>query len=57
MDLMLSFSERSNGNCAQMAKALSSGNRSIVCLRALNVPACAGCQYAIRCYGMGGSFC
>ena len=45
MDLIISFSGRSDGNCDQIAKFISSENSRIVCFRDLNVHACSGCQY------------
>ena len=45
MDLIISFSGRSNGNCDQIAAYISSENSRIVYFRDLNVHACSGCQY------------
>ena len=45
MDLIISFSGRSNGNCDQIAEYISSENSRIVCFRDLNTHACSDCQY------------
>ena len=45
MDLIISFSGRSKGNCDQIAEYISSENSRIVYFRDLNIHACSGCQY------------